>query len=178
VCFFEDFTGPRLRRAAGFLIEGEYEKRPVPMYIGIGIVESAKRDALKPSFNAGESSFIGLSSIMAQAVGKLWSRCTSGSFGEYRPNHTSIPQTRPVPNRGNAEGSLAAITLGNPYTKEGQRTVGLVTQFLLQLCQPCLRALGFDLIKRHPVHGRDSYPKIQCAFQGTHNKSDSRQISL
>lgn len=67
--FLWGFAGSHLHRDAGFLIEGEYEKRAG---ITIGIVESPKRDALKPSFNAGESSFIGLSSIIAQVVRKLW----------------------------------------------------------------------------------------------------------
>jgi len=51
---------------------------------------------------------------------------------------------------------LAAVAFGDPYTKKGQRNIGLVPQLLLQLRQPYLYALGFDPVECNPVYTRSA----------------------
>jgi hypothetical protein len=60
----------------------------------------------------------------------------------------------PVPDRGYAERPLAAIALGNPHSKEGQRCIRSGPQLLLQLAQPRLHPFGLDLLEADPVYTR------------------------
>ena len=60
----------------------------------------------------------------------------------------------PVPNRRDAQRTLAASGLGNPHPSHRLGPVGLRAQLFLQASQPLPATLGLDLLKRHAVHSR------------------------